>query len=104
MKALSDECGKDRISTMLNDLMSINAGQMSALANAIEDALAPFGLRIYEAAPRPSISHWVATACQSNAVAPTGHRLALQCFAWLERCWCGFLSVVVAVSLAGRTA
>jgi hypothetical protein len=41
VKALSDECGKDRISTMLNDLMSINAGQMSALANAIEDALTP---------------------------------------------------------------
>jgi hypothetical protein len=41
VKALSDECGKDRISTMLNDLMSINAGQMSALANAIEDAVTP---------------------------------------------------------------
>jgi hypothetical protein len=63
---------------MLNDLMSINAGQMSALANAIEDALAPFGLSIYEAAPRPSMSHGVATACQSSAVAPTGHHLALQ--------------------------
>ena len=36
---------------MLNDLMSINAGQMSALANAIEDALTPFGVSIYEAPP-----------------------------------------------------